>query len=304
MLKEKIVKISRRLIRSSEYEAELDTLFYFLNSYNDITQFPKSTGPVGQLQECDTILLAIFHEMCKKEGLKYWLDYGTLLGCYRHKGFIPWDDDLDVGMLREDYERAVKIFPELFKEYGIDAEERKEEPSEKIGIGYKHRETGIWLDVFPVDVFPGTDNRIDAVTKLREIVTKYKRYYIRNRSKKDRNYLIEKRNKYFSRYDIKGNKTLLCHGPEFMYPKILIHDCEDVFPLAFARFGEYEFCVPSRITNYLEGIYGKNYMCFPRNGVLHHGVESASLYEWAEKSGTDMNVVKEDLLNVLNSIRN
>lgn len=303
MIKDRLVHIARRLIRASEYEAELDTLFYFLNSYNDITQFPKATGQVGQLQECDMIILAIFHEICKKEGLKYWLDYGTLLGCYRHKGFIPWDDDLDVGMLRGDYERALKVLPGVLKEYGIDAEEKKEEPSVRIGIGYKHRETGIWLDVFPVDVFENTNDDIKDVTKLREIVKKYKKYYTRNKTRKDRDYLVEKRKEFYSKYKIKGEKTILCHGPEFMYPKILVHDNEDVFPLTQARFGEYDFCVPRRVTKYLEGIYGKNYMSFPRNGVLHHGTESVSLYEWASKSGTDMDKVKESLLRILNEIK-
>ncbi|MBO5987370.1 MAG: LicD family protein, partial [Lachnospiraceae bacterium] len=54
-------------------------------------------------------LLKLFKEICEKHHLRYFMVGGTMLGAIRHQGFIPWDDDLDVGMPRPDYEKFIKI---------------------------------------------------------------------------------------------------------------------------------------------------------------------------------------------------
>ena len=60
-------------------------------------------------------ILVLFDRICKENGLKYYITYGTLIGAVRHKGFIPWDDDIDVEMFRDDYERAREIFKQELK---------------------------------------------------------------------------------------------------------------------------------------------------------------------------------------------
>lgn len=59
---------------------------------------------LAQIQQVELKLLRVLDAVCRSNGLSYWLDGGTLLGCVRHSGFIPWDDDIDVGMTRQDYE--------------------------------------------------------------------------------------------------------------------------------------------------------------------------------------------------------
>ena len=69
----------------------------------------KTTTRDVQLAQLDT--LKDVRDFCEQEGIRYCLHCGTLLGCIRHGGFIPWDDDADVAMLRDDYRKFVEKFP-------------------------------------------------------------------------------------------------------------------------------------------------------------------------------------------------
>lgn len=60
-------------------------------------------------------ILDVIHKICVDNNLKYSLAYGTLLGAVRHGGFIPWDDDLDICMPREDYEKLISLWKDTDK---------------------------------------------------------------------------------------------------------------------------------------------------------------------------------------------
>lgn len=117
-------------------------------------------------------LLAQFDHMCKEHGLKYYAAYGTLLGAVRHHGFIPWDDDLDVFMMREDYAVFEKIAKDYFQypyEFqGIDngfvlSAHTKIRNANTTALEYETAPAsynqGIFIDVFPLD-----DGLNDGVT--------------------------------------------------------------------------------------------------------------------------------------------
>ena len=65
---------------------------------------------VKELREFQIGILDVVDEFCRKNNINYWLDSGTLLGAVRHGGYIPWDDDIDLGMLRGDYEKFAEMF--------------------------------------------------------------------------------------------------------------------------------------------------------------------------------------------------
>lgn len=119
-----------------------------------------------QLTELD--MLVEFDRVCRAHNIRYVLFGGSLLGIIRHKGFIPWDDDADIGMLREDYERF-KLFKDemnpdicFFQDHDTDPEYRwgygklRRTNSIYVRVGQEHLKckTGIFVDVFPMDDIP------------------------------------------------------------------------------------------------------------------------------------------------------
>lgn len=127
--------------------------------------------PIEQIQSKMLDILLEVDRVCRKHHIRYVLDSGTLLGAVRHKGFIPWDDDIDIAMLREDYEKFCRIAPqELSAPYVFETMSSRKQYPNIFGKCY-HTETryveadcahldvrhNIWLDIFPMDnVLPKT----------------------------------------------------------------------------------------------------------------------------------------------------
>lgn len=79
--------------------------------YNDLRRrFSPAGSQLRLLQDRMLKMLVQVDEFCSAHGIRYWLSSGTCLGAIRHGGFIPWDDDVDIEMRKEDYERFVKLF--------------------------------------------------------------------------------------------------------------------------------------------------------------------------------------------------
>ncbi len=126
-------------------------------------------------------LLNEFIKLCNKYQLKWFADAGTILGAVRHGGMIPWDDDIDVMMLRDDYDKFCKIAKDYFKYpyffqtpetdpfsiYGH-AKIRNSETTAILNGDKEMRYTfnqGIFLDVFPIDNIPDDDVELTAFTE-------------------------------------------------------------------------------------------------------------------------------------------
>ena len=120
-----------------------------------------------KVQQLAISLLQEYIAICQKHGLRYYFTGGSLIGVLRHKGFIPWDDDIDLGMPRRDYERFLQILEQEMPEgYGIcnrrtdhnwhfNMSQFYDKESEiTIHLAEKPRKANIWLDIFPLDGLP------------------------------------------------------------------------------------------------------------------------------------------------------
>ena len=130
-------------------------------------------------------ILSYIDDICRKNEIQYYLAYGTLLGSVRHQGFIPWDDDIDICMTRENYYKFKKVIAEdkttPFKLLYVDTEKDYTLPLPKVVdtrtslsiLSQKEKmKLGVFVDVFILDNVPDDD-------KLREKFFKKLEFYQR-----------------------------------------------------------------------------------------------------------------------------
>ncbi|MBR4389306.1 MAG: LicD family protein [Prevotella sp.] len=135
------------------------------------------------LQEVQQVSLEILkdvHRFCEANGINYTLFGGTMIGAIRHKGFIPWDDDVDIAMPRPDYERFLKMY-QSEKGYKLFASGSKENflafsrvcemektSAVNVKMPWANQPTGVWIDIFPLDGAPDDEKECELLLeKLR-----------------------------------------------------------------------------------------------------------------------------------------
>ena len=74
---------------------------------------------VDEAKNIELDILSYIDTFCKKNGIEYFINYGTLIGAVRHKGFIPWDDDIDISMTRENYNKFINLFENDSSKYKL-----------------------------------------------------------------------------------------------------------------------------------------------------------------------------------------
>lgn len=145
--------------------------------------------PFDELKQIELDILKNVAKFCDANGIRYFLAYGTLLGAIRHKGFIPWDDDIDIMMPRPDYDRFIEEYShEYYKVWSIEKDPSfslnfAKVTDERTVCSYPGQTTertcrGLWIDIFPMDGVPDFEQeRCKYLSKVR-FWRKIRSYYL------------------------------------------------------------------------------------------------------------------------------
>lgn len=247
-----------------------------------------------KLQDTQIEIMLEIIRICKKHNLRYFLIYGTLIGAIRHEGFIPWDDDLDIGMPRDDYEKFIKAAKnDLDSKFYLQSAEveseywlpfikiRKnntlfEEPSVAKMSDNIHK--GIFVDIFPFDYVQknkGQFVRMQFVLSKAICETMYFKAGVYNDKKTLRYkklfrvlncFSISTLSRLQNRIAQLQNKKRAAYLADFNSSRkylAAIYPLKYFFPIKKGNFEGYDFNIPYDYHSYLTMVYG-DYMVLPK----------------------------------------
>lgn len=265
-----------------------------------------------EVQSIELKILKKLDQYCKENDISYYLGYGTLLGAVRHKGFIPWDDDVDVFMTREDYNKLIELekIKKIGKDYELICPENNKwhEPIIKIidkntkSDKNKKNSIGLWVDVFPLDYYDekvckknqvlrniiiakGTTKIINPRKDIIKLIVKL--LFLPISSQKITNKII-KNSKSVSKNDIYGNTSFTPYKNDIIKKEEL--------QSAKIIFDGYMFNAIKNYDGYLKNRYGDYMKLPPKNKRRTHGINALflgdDLEEYLNNNGITQEVIK------------
>lgn len=234
------------------------------------------------LKEAQKIMKDILKEIvkiCDRNNIDYWLDSGTLLGAVRHKGFIPWDDDIDICILKQDYLKLVTALEKELPQTLYLQKPNKKWPYIKVkdknsialSKGEKINEgeyQGLYIDVFTMEIFSKkiiyfynfflkiertkfkqNDSKINKLKKVLIIKTGFQKYMSK---------LFQKLKLRLKNNTMNSNSIVIY---EYLWNKY--HKADSIFPLKTIEFEKEEYKCPKKPEDILIKLYGKNYLELP-----------------------------------------
>lgn len=241
-----------------------------------------------ELEERKSLQLEMLNDIacfCEKNNIKYCLAYGTLLGAIRHKGYIPWDDDIDIHMPRPDYNRFVQAyrsencFYEVLDQektvgYNLPFAKVHDKRTVIIEELYKQDKYGIFIDIFPIDGLKEKQQAYKSV-RWRRILNAKKAVINKGRafSKNvlmlmakvfllplSEKFILQKINRIITQYDYAKCVRVCSMCSQLAYKEIFDSNLFDNY--IKVDFEGYKFNAPKDYDIYLRVNYG-NYMQLP-----------------------------------------
>ena len=193
-----VILVSNLFLSSTFYGISLLGIILFLMAgyFYSIVSTDKSNFKkldIDEIKEVELGVMDYIHNICREKGINYSLAYGSLLGAVRHKGFIPWDDDLDIALKRDEYDKLYQAILEdnnsIYKVVSWENDSRYPYPFYRVYDSrtvYENNyiqndiELGICVDVFPFDDYKDVNKEITKLDMYRRLSV-YTLYGIRNK---------------------------------------------------------------------------------------------------------------------------
>ena len=238
-------------------------------------------------------MLIEFDAICKKHQLQYWLDSGTLLGAVRHQGFIPWDDDIDLSMPVEDYNKFLKIAESEFsneiffqtsqtdKNFKFDYIKLRSNKASVIELHEKDKSIkyhqGVFVDIFPMLTIENTEANKKQYDSTFKEIRNVSSVSLHTPDGKDdpviRSNLVASLKQKHQGWE--NDKSKIIYGGEM--PDVAAwFDLSEVLPLTTIQFEGRFFPAPNNPGHYLDAIYSFDYRQLPPENkrIIHaHSID-------------------------------
>jgi lipopolysaccharide cholinephosphotransferase len=240
-----------------------------------------------EIKKVETELLYLIDKICRENNLRYWVCAGTLLGTIRHKGFIPWDDDIDIHMPLEDYYKLLKLLPRdehysvigmgvsgnyCFKDVFAKFVDKRTILVEDIETVKKINP--LWVDIFPVIGLPEDETeRLEFFARYDELNKRiWEDFYAEDGNINVFSKWISEQMKFLEMYDFDESKYVGFVGSAYRDKDYRLRNVYD--KTIRMKFEDIEVNVPGEYEECLVGLYGNTWMQLPdENQRVQHNMK-------------------------------